>query len=77
MQRFTPSFILASVILFSSSATHAVEINQLQYCSVTVAQPDGNKFSLLVPKINLTKIVPLLKITHIDCSDSALSKPLF
>jgi hypothetical protein len=77
MERFVPSLFLASVVLFSSSAINAVEINQLQYCSVTVAQPDGNNFTLLVPKINLTKIVPLLKVIHIDCSDSALSKPLF
>jgi hypothetical protein len=77
MQRFIPSLFLASVVLFSSSATNAVEINQLQYCSLTVAQPDKSNFIILVPKINLNKITPLLKITHIDCSDSALPQSRF
>ena len=71
------SFLVAvSITCLSPQSVHAIEINGLHYCSVTVAQGNGEDFTILVPKINLPKIQQQLDVRKIDCSSSA-PNPLF
>ena len=77
MKLFFHSLLLASLAAFSGSQpVKAIEINHLIYCTVTI-KADGEQLTILVPKINLPKIIKQLNVVSVDCVDSVTPQPLF
>ncbi len=62
-------FLLAFLITcLSSQSIVALEIDHFHYCSVTIAQYDGDLKTILVLKIKLPQILEQLDVVDVDCS---------
>ena len=64
------SLILSTVLFSFLSPSHAIEINNQQYCYLTIEQPDRSTFKILVPNDQVQTISKQLNVVGINCRGS-------